>query len=77
MGYVEKRKPRCRLAYIKAAFADASKLNRTVSAKEGADQLGLTDDDVVAVIQQIIRTDLNKSMTAHHDNKIWQDVYKT
>ena len=59
------------------AFADASKLNRTVSSKKGADELGLTDDDVVAVIQQMTTADFDKSMTAHHNNKLWPDVYKT
>jgi motility quorum-sensing regulator / GCU-specific mRNA interferase toxin len=74
---VEKRKPHYRLADIKAAFADVSRLNRTVSSKEGADELGLTDDQVVAVIQCLTRNDFDKSMTAHHDSKLWQDVYKT
>jgi motility quorum-sensing regulator/GCU-specific mRNA interferase toxin len=73
---MEKRKPHYRLADIKSAFADPSRLNRTFSAKQSADELGLDDQEVVAIIQSITPADFEKSMTSTADHRIWQDVYK-
>lgn len=71
---MEKRKPHYPLADVKAAFSGT--LNRTVTALNGADDLGMNDGDVVAVIQGLARTDFDKSMTSNVDSKVWQDVYK-
>jgi motility quorum-sensing regulator / GCU-specific mRNA interferase toxin len=73
---MEKRKPSHDLAQIKAAFADPARLNRTGVSKLGADDLGLNDDQVVAVIQALQQGDFDKSMTSNVDHKVWQDVYK-
>ena len=48
---MEKLKPHYGLATIKAAFADASSLNRSFVSKQGADDLDMDDAAVVAVIQ--------------------------
>ena len=72
----EKRTPHYPLATIKAAFAQPADLNRTFSAMEGAESLGLVEADIVAVIQDLADTDFNKSMTSQANATIWQDVYK-
>jgi len=70
----EKRKPGHDLANIKSAFADPKTLNRTFTAKPGADALGMDDDAVVAVIQGLSLRDFDKSMTSIADHRVWQDV---
>lgn len=72
----EKRKAHYPLDAIKAAFADPATLNRSFVSRQGADDLGLDDSAVVAVIQALTAADLDKSMTSHVDHTIWQDVYK-
>jgi motility quorum-sensing regulator/GCU-specific mRNA interferase toxin len=73
---MEKLKPHYDLARIKASFADAASLNRTYGSKQGADELDMDDAAVVAVIQGLISSDFDKSMTSMADHRIWQDVYK-
>ncbi len=72
----EKRKPHYPLAAIKTAFASPASLNRTFSALEGADTLGMDDTDVIAVVQDLTNADFYKSMTSYAEATIWQDVYK-
>jgi motility quorum-sensing regulator/GCU-specific mRNA interferase toxin len=73
---MEKRKPHYLLRDIKAAFADPAKLNRSFASKQGADDLGMDDEAVVAVIQALSVADFDKSMTSYANPKVWQDVYK-
>ena len=73
---MEKLKPHYGLATIKAAFADASRLNRSFVSKQGADDLDMDDAAVVAVIQGLSNSDFEKSMTSLADHRVWQDVYK-
>jgi motility quorum-sensing regulator / GCU-specific mRNA interferase toxin len=73
---MEKRKQHYDLAAIKGAFADITKINRTYSSKQGADELDMDDTDVVEVIQSLKKADFEKSMTSLADHKLWQDVYK-
>ena len=73
---MEKRVPHHSLAAIKAAFADSSTINRTFVSKQGADDLKMTDAQVVAVIQALTLADFDKSMTSFANHKIWQDVYR-
>ena len=73
---MEKQKPHYFLDAIKAAFADPDRLNRTVTAADGADDLGMDDADVVDVIQALRPADFDKSMTSHSHHTVWQDVYK-
>jgi motility quorum-sensing regulator/GCU-specific mRNA interferase toxin len=73
---MEKLKQHYALGDIKAAFADLSGLNRSFVSKQGADDLGMDDSEVVAVIQALTLADFEKSMTSMTNHKIWQDVYK-
>src|ERR1700722_19137770 len=75
-GWMEKLKPHYALATIKAAFADASSLNRSYVSKQGADDLDMDDAAVVAAIQALSHSDFDKSMTSIADHRVWQDVYK-
>jgi motility quorum-sensing regulator / GCU-specific mRNA interferase toxin len=70
------RRPHYPLKAIKAAFADVNRLNRTMTAVEGADDLGLDDQAVVDVIAGLTTRDFDKSMPSEVDPAIWQDVYK-
>jgi motility quorum-sensing regulator / GCU-specific mRNA interferase toxin len=72
---MQKRKPHYLLADIKAAFADPSTLNRSFVSKLGADDLGMDDAAVVAVIQALFGLDFEKSMTSYANVQVWQDVY--
>ena len=73
---MEKLKPHYPLDDIKAAFADSAALNRSYTSRQGIDDLGLDEGDVVAVIQALTLSDFDKSMTSLADHKVWQDVYK-
>jgi len=73
---MEKLKPHYDLARIKAAFTDAARLNRTYGSRQGADELGMDDAAVVAVVQGLSASDFDKSMTSIADHRIWQDVYR-
>ena len=73
---MEKRRPHFELSKIQAEFADVTRLNRTFNSKQGADELGMDDAAVVAVIQDLNSSDFDKSMTSIADHRIWQDVYK-
>ena len=61
---------------IKAAFADAARLNRTMSAVAGAEDLGMDEQAVVDVICGLTARDFEKSTPSDFDPAIWQDVYK-
>jgi motility quorum-sensing regulator / GCU-specific mRNA interferase toxin len=75
-GLMEKRKPHYALENIKAAFTDAASLNRSFVSRQGADELDMDDNAVVAVIQGLNPRDFDKSMTSIADHRVWQDVYK-
>lgn len=73
---MEKRKAHYNLDEIKAVFADPDTVqNITLSARNGARELRLSDEDIVVVIQSLGARDLYKSMTAYWDPTVWQDVY--
>jgi motility quorum-sensing regulator / GCU-specific mRNA interferase toxin len=70
------RQPQHRLGTIKAAFAGVSRLNRTMTAADGADDLGMDEQTVVDVIASLTAADFDKSMPSEVNPAIWQDVYK-
>ena len=70
------KKPRYPLADILAAFADAAHINRTMTATEGAEDLGMDEQAVVDVIQGLTAADFDKSMQDGRDPAVRQDVYK-
>ena len=73
---MEKRKAHCPLKTVNALLA-AGKVRTTQSARAGASALGLSYEDMLAVVQALTGADFYKSMTTHADATIWQDVYRT
>ncbi|TWB09318.1 motility quorum-sensing regulator/GCU-specific mRNA interferase toxin [Nitrospirillum amazonense] len=71
----DKRKPTYDLEAFKAAFASVDKLNVTGTALRTAAGLGFGRTEIVATIQTMQRQQFYKSMTAHADHRVWQDVY--
>jgi motility quorum-sensing regulator / GCU-specific mRNA interferase toxin len=70
------QRPRYPLARIKTAFADAARLNRTMSAAEGAENLGMVEQAVVEVIQGLTARDFEKSTPSDLIPGSWHDLYK-
>ncbi len=71
----EKRKPHYDLATIRATFKTVEGLRISRTARNNAFALGLTNADIVTVIQSTMRGHFYKSMTTHEDYTVWQDVY--
>lgn len=71
-----RRQPHDPLKTIKAAFADATRLNRTMTAADGAEELGMDEQAVVDVVAGLTGRDFDKSMPSDINSAIWQDVYK-
>ncbi len=70
------RKPHHALKAVKAAFADAGRINRTMAATKGAEDLGMDEQAVVDAIAGLVADDFEKSMRSDREHTIWQDVYK-
>ena len=51
-------------------------MRTTRSARVGADALGFSYSDMLAVVLALKTSDFYKSMTTYADHKIWQDVYR-
>lgn len=72
---MEKGVPHCKLSVVKALI-EADKVNATVSAFNGARDLGINDlSGMCAVVMSLTATQFYKSMTTHADHHVWQDVY--
>jgi motility quorum-sensing regulator / GCU-specific mRNA interferase toxin len=72
---MEKRKPTYDLDAFKAAFAGMGELVVTGTALQSAAALGFGRAEIVATIQTMQRVHFTKSMTAHANPRLWQDVY--
>ena len=72
---MEKSTPHCKLSVIKA-LVEARKVRTTHAARIGADELGLDFPGMLAVVLAVTPADFYKSMTAHTDHTVWQDVYR-
>ena len=64
------------LKTIKTAFTEATRLNRTMTAADGAEELGMDEQAVVDVVAGLTGRDFDKSMRSEVNPAIWQDVYK-
>ena len=73
---VKGRPPHYPLKAIKAAFSDVRRLNRTMSAALGAENLGMDVLAVIDVIARLTTGDFDKSMSSEIDPTVSQDVYK-
>jgi motility quorum-sensing regulator / GCU-specific mRNA interferase toxin len=73
---VSRQRPYYPLGTVKAAFADVTRLNRTMSAIQGAEALWMDEQEVIDVIADLTEHDFEKSMPSNINPAIWQDVYK-
>jgi motility quorum-sensing regulator/GCU-specific mRNA interferase toxin len=72
---MEKRTPHCTLVRVKALI-EAGKVRTTHTARVGANALGFSYADMLAVVLALRPADFYKSMTTYADHTIWQDVYR-
>lgn len=72
---VEKKKPHYSLDTIKATFVSVLALRITKTATRCAEELGITLEQVVGIIQSMTREQFYKSMTSDANSAIWHDVY--
>jgi Motility quorum-sensing regulator, toxin of MqsA len=70
------RRPRYPLSAVTAAFADVRRLNWTMSAALGADDLGWRSRRSSMSSPDWVNRDFDKSMPSEIDPAVWQDVYK-
>ena len=71
---MEKRIAHYSLSRIKELIAK-KKYVVTLSARQSYTALGLADDEVLAVIDDLKPIDLYKSMTNYNNHLLWHDVY--
>lgn len=72
---MEKQVPHYKLTDIQAVVADPTSQPFTMTALRGGLALGLTEPEMRKVVIALKRSNFYKSMTTHHDHKVWQDVY--
>jgi motility quorum-sensing regulator/GCU-specific mRNA interferase toxin len=72
---MEKTTPHCKLAVVKGLI-EAGKVRSTKAALAGGAALGFDFEGIVDVVMALLPTDFYKSMTAHADHRVWQDVYR-
>jgi motility quorum-sensing regulator / GCU-specific mRNA interferase toxin len=72
---MEKRTPHYFLAEIQAQMTSVVAMNLTESARIGIHAAAMGWADALSVVQGLRRADFYKSMTPHHDHRVWQDVY--
>jgi motility quorum-sensing regulator / GCU-specific mRNA interferase toxin len=72
---MEKLKPHHDLAMIQRVVEDPDSRPFTVTALRNGLALGLDEIEMRATIVSLTRRDFYKSMTTHHDQRVWQDVY--
>ncbi|MBI0182918.1 type II toxin-antitoxin system MqsR family toxin [Yersinia pestis subsp. pestis] len=72
---MEKRTPHTRLLKVKELVLKGN-IKTTRTARDGAEELGLSFRDICDAVSELISADFYKSMTTHQDHTIWQDVYR-
>jgi motility quorum-sensing regulator/GCU-specific mRNA interferase toxin len=70
---MEKKKPTYDLGSIQASAG--ATMGITNAAIQGAAEMGMTRADMIGVIKGLKRRDFYKSMTTHHNHRVWMDVY--
>lgn len=72
---MEKRKPHYPLEQVKTLLRDNKYAFRGV-AVNGYEDMGFDHEEACKVVENLSSMDFYKSMTAHIDHKVWQDVYR-
>lgn len=72
---MEKCTPHYSLIEIQAQMTSVMAMNLTETARVGIHGAGMEWEDALTVVRGLRRQEFYKSMTTHHDYRIWQDVY--
>lgn len=72
---MEKFKAHYSLQELQAIVARDGSRSFTYTAQRGAESMGLSRAEALAVVLSLTGSMLYKSMTTHSDNSVWQDVY--
>jgi motility quorum-sensing regulator/GCU-specific mRNA interferase toxin len=72
---VEKPTPHDDLAKIQQLVVRLGVAAFTKTALDGGREMGLTTDEMLAVVAALTNRCFYKSMTTYHDHRVWQDVY--
>jgi motility quorum-sensing regulator/GCU-specific mRNA interferase toxin len=72
---VEKPNPHYDLAQVQLGVSRLGSAAFTKTALDGGREMGLTTDEVLAMVAALTRRNFYKSMTTYADHRIWQDVY--
>jgi len=72
---MERRSPHCTLSRVKALL-EAGMVRTTHTARIGANALGFSYSNMLAVVLALKLADFYKSLTTYADHTIWQDVYR-
>lgn len=72
---MEKLKAHYSLQAVRLIVSREGERSFTFAAQRGAEKLGLSCAEAIDVVLTLTHTMLYKSMTTHHDNTVWQDVY--
>ena len=72
---MEKQIPHYDLSQVQRAVDRLGAAAFTKTALDGGREMGLTTDEMLAVIANLTRRNFYKSMTTYADHRIWQDVY--
>lgn len=72
---MEKRTPHYKLADILAIVSTRGMAAFTATALFNAAAMGLSPEQILAVVLGLQRAKFYKSMTTHANHTVWQDVY--
>lgn len=72
---MEKNRPHYKLSEVQAVVAERGVQVLTQTALMNAARMGLSAEDVCALVAGMTRAMFFKSMTTHADHRVWQDVY--
>ncbi len=72
---MEKRVPHYDLVAIQVVVTGQKSAAFTKTALDNGRNMGLTTDEMLAVIASLTRQTFYKSMTTLQDHTVWQDVY--
>lgn len=72
---MDKRTPHYDLAVLRDEVSRLGAAAVTRTALDNGRAMGLTTADMLQVVAQLTRQNFYKSMTAHADSRVWQDVY--
>ncbi len=70
------RRPTYSLDEIKAHFSDRDRIHLSREARHDSVALGMSDQDIVDVVQKLTCWNFYKSMRGTKDSRIMHDVYK-